>query len=95
MLQALRRESDSRALVLLDEVGTGTDPLEGAALGAAILRALATGGDRGAALTIATTHHRHVPPRPLPAGMACHAALQHAVSPSMPPSRPGGAAAAL
>ena len=57
-LQALRRESDSRALVLLDEVGTGTDPVEGAALGAAILRALARGGARGAALTFATTHHR-------------------------------------
>ena len=60
--QALRRESDSRALVLLDEVGTGTDPVEGAALGAAILQALARGGARGAALTFATTHHRWVPP---------------------------------
>ena len=57
-MQALRRESDSRALVLLDEVGTGTDPVEGAALGAAILRALVKGGARGAALTFATTHHR-------------------------------------
>ena len=57
-VQALRQESDSRALVLLDEVGTGTDPVEGAALGAAILQALARGGARGAALTLATTHHR-------------------------------------
>ena len=47
--------------MLLDEVGTGTDPVEGAALGVAILRALARGGDRGAALTLATTHHRHGP----------------------------------
>lgn len=43
--------------MLLDEVGTGTDPVEGAALGAAVLRALADGGARGAALTLATTHH--------------------------------------
>lgn len=40
------------ALVLLDEVGTGTDPSEGAALATSLLRHLA---DR-ARLTIATTH---------------------------------------
>ncbi len=40
------------ALVLLDEVGAGTDPSEGAALAAALLRQLA---DR-ARLTVATTH---------------------------------------
>ena len=56
--QALRREADGRSLVLLDEVGTGTDPGEGAALGIALLRALAAGGARGAAVTLATTHHR-------------------------------------
>ena len=42
-----------RSLVLLDEVGSGTDPAEGSALGMAVLRQLA--GD--AALTLATTHH--------------------------------------
>ena len=57
-MQALRREADGKALVLLDEVGTGTDPAEGAALGVALLRALAAGGARGAAFTMATTHHR-------------------------------------
>ena len=46
--------------MLLDEVGTGTDPAEGAALGIALLRALAAGGARGAAVTVATTHHRCV-----------------------------------
>ncbi|MFQ6538768.1 MULTISPECIES: endonuclease MutS2 [Aphanothece] len=40
------------ALVLLDEVGAGTDPVEGSALASALLRHLA---DR-ARLTIATTH---------------------------------------
>ena len=57
-MQALRREADGKALVLLDEVGTGTDPAEGAALGIALLRALAAGGARGAAFTMASTHHR-------------------------------------
>ena len=41
------------SLVLLDEVGAGTDPTEGAALAAALLRHLA---DR-ARLTLATTHY--------------------------------------
>ena len=41
------------ALVLLDEVGAGTDPAEGAALGQSILQELA---DRGAAI-LASTHY--------------------------------------
>ena len=56
-LQSLRKESDSRSLVLLDEVGTGTDPTEGAALGIALLQSLVQGGLGGAAFTMATTHH--------------------------------------
>lgn len=42
-----------RSLVLLDEVGSGTDPAEGAALAAALLLHLA----QRCALTYATTHH--------------------------------------
>jgi DNA mismatch repair protein MutS2 len=47
------READSRTLVLLDELGVGTDPEEGAALGKAILAELT----RKQALTIVTTHY--------------------------------------
>jgi DNA mismatch repair protein MutS2 len=46
-------EATSDCLVLLDEIGAGTDPDEGAALGQAIIENLA---DRGI-LSIITTHH--------------------------------------
>ena len=51
ILEALQ-DGPAPALVLLDEVGAGTDPSEGTALATALLRTLA---DR-ARLTIATTH---------------------------------------
>ncbi|MFN6133212.1 MAG: endonuclease MutS2 [Synechococcaceae cyanobacterium] len=54
ILAALAAESPApgAALVLLDEVGAGTDPSEGAALAAALLRQLA----ERARLTVANTH---------------------------------------
>jgi len=58
-LSHLRRVSEAMAratkqsLVLLDELGSGTDPLEGAALGQAVLEALLKRGS----LCVATTHH--------------------------------------
>jgi DNA mismatch repair protein MutS2 len=45
-------EVDGRSLVLLDELGTGTEPVQGAAIGCGILRELYEQG----ALVLATTH---------------------------------------
>ncbi len=52
LLREVLEVADHATLVLLDEVGSGTDPVEGAALAGAALRSLT---DRRA-LTIATTH---------------------------------------
>jgi len=46
------REASSRSLVVLDEIGVGTDPGEGAALAQAVLEELADTGAR----VVATTH---------------------------------------
>ncbi|XP_039022681.1 endonuclease MutS2 isoform X2 [Hibiscus syriacus] len=53
-ISEIQSKSTSRSLVLLDEVGAGTNPLEGAALGMSLLESFAKSG---ALLTIATTHH--------------------------------------
>ena len=51
-LGEILRSATSDSLVLIDELGSGTDPAEGAALGGAILEQLTTRGT----LTLATTH---------------------------------------
>lgn len=51
-LGEILRSATARSLVLTDELGSGTDPLEGAALGGAILEELT----RREAMTVATTH---------------------------------------
>jgi DNA mismatch repair protein MutS2 len=52
-LARIVNEASERTLVVLDEVGVGTDPSEGAALAQAILETLADAGAR----VIATTHY--------------------------------------
>lgn len=51
-LGEILRSATAASLVLVDELGSGTDPAEGAALGGAILETLTTRG----VLTLATTH---------------------------------------
>lgn len=52
-LKMISEAADEKSLVLLDEIGTGTDPTEGSALAAALLKKLLS----KSALTFATTHH--------------------------------------
>ena len=52
-IRTIVEQADGNTLVLLDELGSGTDPTAGAALGMAILETLT---DRRA-VTLATTHH--------------------------------------
>ena len=60
------------SLVLIDELGSGTDPQEGAALGAAILEELTTRGAR----TVATTHLGALKDLPLTVPGVVNASLQ-------------------
>lgn len=53
IIKALQDERVNNSLVLLDEVGAGTDPAEGSALAIALLKHLA----KQSLLTIATTHY--------------------------------------
>jgi DNA mismatch repair protein MutS2 len=52
-IKAIVEESSRGDLVLIDEIGTGTDPQEGSALAMAVLETLTARG----VLTIVTTHH--------------------------------------
>src|SRR6185503_18510280 len=52
-LASIASSIEPPCLVLIDEIGTGTDPVEGGALAIALLEHLRAHG----ALTIATTHH--------------------------------------
>ncbi|MGH7654033.1 MAG: endonuclease MutS2 [Gemmatimonadaceae bacterium] len=51
-LTEIIHDATAQSLVLIDELGSGTDPLEGAALGGAILETLTRRGT----MTVATTH---------------------------------------
>ncbi|KAL3147779.1 hypothetical protein ABBQ32_002512 [Trebouxia sp. C0010 RCD-2024] len=59
-VRCILQEATPHSLILLDEVGSGTDPGEGAALAGALLDRLAD----SAALTYATTHHAQLKERP-------------------------------
>jgi DNA mismatch repair protein MutS2 len=52
-IRGILKQVCAPALVLLDELGTGTDPAEGSALGVAIVECLREDG----VITIVTTHH--------------------------------------
>ncbi|MEO8168705.1 MAG: Smr/MutS family protein, partial [bacterium] len=52
-LNAIEERADADTLVLIDEIGSGTDPAEGGAIAASLLESLTRRG----AYTIATTHH--------------------------------------
>lgn len=52
-IKSIVDETDEQSLVLIDEIGTGTDPAEGSALAAAVLIKLRDNG----AKVLATTHH--------------------------------------
>ncbi|MCJ7554829.1 MAG: Smr/MutS family protein, partial [Ignavibacteriaceae bacterium] len=52
-LKSILEEADNQSLILLDEIGTGTDPSEGSALAAAILKNLLEKDS----LVFASTHH--------------------------------------
>lgn len=50
------KTSDSKSLVLLDELGSGTDPIEGAALAIAVIKRLMNSGAR----LMVTTHYQEL-----------------------------------
>ncbi|RPI01580.1 MAG: endonuclease MutS2, partial [Ignavibacteriae bacterium] len=52
-LHTILEEADASSLILVDEIGAGTDPAEGGALAAAVLQDLTA----RQSITIATTHH--------------------------------------
>ncbi len=52
-IKGITESAGEDSLVLIDEIGSGTDPVEGSAIAASVLEYLT----RNQALTIATTHH--------------------------------------
>jgi DNA mismatch repair protein MutS2 len=71
-LREVLASATSESLVLIDELGSGTDPAEGAALGAAVLESLTARGAR----TIATTHLGALKDLPLTIAGVVNASLQ-------------------
>ncbi len=71
-LKEIVAEADGESLVLIDEMGTGTDPQEGAALSKAILEELAGRGT----LTVATSHLGALKRLDVPGSGVVNASLQ-------------------
>lgn len=66
------RERDSRSLVLFDELGAGTDPVEGAALAIAVIEDVRSAG----ALCVATTHYTELKTFALDTEGVCNASCE-------------------
>ncbi|HYA86201.1 MAG TPA: endonuclease MutS2 [Nitrospirota bacterium] len=84
------QEADKNSLVLLDELGSGTDPSEGAGLGAAVLESLI---ERGS-ISLVTTHHNALKLFGSQTGGASNAAMEFDPQTLKPtyrliPGRPG------
>ncbi len=84
------RLADEHSLVLLDELGSGTDPAEGAGLGAAVLESLI---ERGC-VTMITTHQNALKLFGAETGGAVNAAMEFDPATLQPtyrltPGRPG------
>ena len=71
-LSTLVGEADARSLVLIDEMGTGTDPSEGAALSRAVLEELVSRG----ATTLASSHLGELKQLDAPGSGIVNASLQ-------------------